>query len=261
MPWIKVLDTLPDHPRAVKAGPEAMWLYIAGLCYCNRLKTDGMVPGYQVPRLTTIPKPERSVSRLVDVGLWESVEDGYQVMNYLKFQRSSTEIEALSRTRAEAGSLGGQAKHGRVASDSEANDKQIAKQNPSNSLKQKRREEKREEKASKPFVLSDESDEHRDKPWSTHEKLKTLIETLDAAVPFSLNGASGLYHENFWDRIEALTDGTKVYYDDELRKYVAWLTEQPPSHRHKSLQRGFTRWIRKAIAIDGWQEKRKEFQR
>lgn len=49
---------------------------------------------------------------------------------------------------------------------------------------------------------------------------------------------------------DRITDGTGVYWDHQMRQYVAWLESKPPSRRHKNLQRGFKAWVQEAIRRD-----------
>jgi hypothetical protein len=157
--WLKIMDSLPDHPRVAEAIPEAMWLYVAGLCYCNRLETDGRIPKSQVGRLTTLPKPERLKASLVEVGLWIDHDNHVEVWNYLKFNRSAAEMEAARQRAASAGRSGGLAKSQRSA-------KQPASKSPSESLTdrqadglaEKNREEKRREEPKKLSSVPPESD-------------------------------------------------------------------------------------------------------
>lgn len=44
MPWVRIDDGMPQHPKVAAAGPLAFALQIAGLCYCNRNLTDGFIP-------------------------------------------------------------------------------------------------------------------------------------------------------------------------------------------------------------------------
>src|SRR3990167_2964612 len=56
MAWVRLDEEFPDHPKIVSAGPLAAWLYVAGLCYCNRLLTNGFIPEDQISRLIAVPE-------------------------------------------------------------------------------------------------------------------------------------------------------------------------------------------------------------
>jgi len=96
--WVKLDDHFPDHPKIVAAGPMAAFLYVAGLCYANRLLTDGFIPKNQVTRLL----PENGhkngtdlAAKLCTVGLWLPVKgevEGFQVHDFLKYQPSKRKV-------------------------------------------------------------------------------------------------------------------------------------------------------------------------
>ena len=67
MSWFKMDDQFPTHPKVMRAGPAAAWLYIAGGCYCTRHLTDGLIPRVVVPTLTILPKPYALAAVLVAV--------------------------------------------------------------------------------------------------------------------------------------------------------------------------------------------------
>ncbi len=84
MPWVRLDDEFPEHPKVASAGPRAAWLFVCGLCYCNRNLTDGFIP-------TNIVKSfggnARTIAKLLAVKLWEAKgDDGYQVHDYEKYQ-------------------------------------------------------------------------------------------------------------------------------------------------------------------------------
>lgn len=95
MPWVKLDDTFPEHPKVEMAGPMAGWLHVCALCYCNRNLTDGFIPSARVPKLAAdLPNVKRLVSALLDAGLWLEEDGGYRIHNYLEFQPSKAKVEA-----------------------------------------------------------------------------------------------------------------------------------------------------------------------
>jgi hypothetical protein len=105
MSWVKIDDGAPDHPKQLKAGAEACWLWVCGLAYCNRQtkRRDGFIPEEKVPALYPVRGATRLAEKLVEVGLWERVTGGYLVHDYLEFQPTAD----LRSARAEAGRRGG----------------------------------------------------------------------------------------------------------------------------------------------------------
>lgn len=118
MPWVKIDDQMPEHEKLVNAGPLAMALDFAGICYCNRLLTDGFVPGAQVPKLLNLEGYSFAgrrvtwrflVEALIREGRWEEVEGGYQIHDYGIYQPTKDQVMAEREQKREAGRKGGQA--------------------------------------------------------------------------------------------------------------------------------------------------------
>ena len=112
MPWIKVDNQLPDNPKIVSVGPIAAWLYVCGLCYCDRLLTDGFIPVEKLEQLVPHTQdraihesPLRLADLLCDVGLWKPATrrgvTGFRVHDYLKYQSSKEEIVTARTKNAE----------------------------------------------------------------------------------------------------------------------------------------------------------------
>lgn len=92
MTWVRLADDFYDHPKLLAAGPTAGWLWVCGLAYCNRYLTDGFLPSAAVTRLADIENPHRLAARLVDIGLWESVDGGYRVHDYRDYQPTAETV-------------------------------------------------------------------------------------------------------------------------------------------------------------------------
>lgn len=93
--------------------------------------------------------------------------------------------------------------------------------------------------------------------WGEFASLGEQIEVLAEGVPDSLAAKirTQLLDPQFWKSVDAVTVGTKVFYDVELKRYVAWLLTKPGTRQHKNLRKGFLSWVKEAIRID--QRKRK----
>jgi hypothetical protein len=113
--WVRIDDHFPDHPKIVSVGPLAAWLHVAGLCYCNRMLTNGFIPMSQVDRLSPHREdqdihahPMNLAQRLCDFGLWMGAErkgvPGFLIHDYLKYQHSKKYIlEDRAKTAARQG--------------------------------------------------------------------------------------------------------------------------------------------------------------
>lgn len=130
MGYVKIDDAFPDHGKFLEAGPLAGYLALCAIAWSNRNRTDGFIPAVQVKRLASFDElevvddgvpvlgdanPWRLAEDLVLAGLWEKVERGYQIHDYLDHQNSAAEIIELSTARAEAGRKGAEARWGGTA--------------------------------------------------------------------------------------------------------------------------------------------------
>lgn len=110
MSWIKLDDQIARHPKFIKAGPIASWLWVCGQSFCAQYLTDGFIPAEAVSSLGRINQPEKHAQRLVDVGLWDRESGGYRVHDYHDYQPSKVEVERRREERRKAGKKGGKRK-------------------------------------------------------------------------------------------------------------------------------------------------------
>jgi hypothetical protein len=95
MTWVNMDDNFHNHPKAIAAGPEGRDLYQASLGYCSRLLTDGHIPAAIVKHPAPgLKRPTAIAARLVKVGLWETTSNGFQIHDYLDWNRSASEIKS-----------------------------------------------------------------------------------------------------------------------------------------------------------------------
>lgn len=122
MPWVKIDAGIAEHPKIAAVGPLGLALHVAAITYCERNLTDGFVPRGVAARLISADGLEELIEQMVAVRLWEVVEGGYLVHDYLAFNQSKAEVLALREVRAEAGRRGGK----QNGSKSQAKAKQVA---------------------------------------------------------------------------------------------------------------------------------------
>ncbi len=116
MSWVKIDDQFFTHPKVLAAGKDGRALFIAGLCYSASHLTDGLVPTAALGLVaSSADVPRRSTAkRLVDVGLWHEVGDGWKIHDYHDHQPYAEAVKAqrdeVSRRRSEAGRKGAAAR-------------------------------------------------------------------------------------------------------------------------------------------------------
>jgi hypothetical protein len=110
MTWVKLDEHFVDHPKVITAGPLASWLFVAGLCYANRLLTNGFIPKDQLDRLvvqngTHRQDPVKLAHKLCEVNLWKPAtihgQSGYQIHDFLRYQPSRRQVLKARKMGAE----------------------------------------------------------------------------------------------------------------------------------------------------------------
>jgi hypothetical protein len=71
----------------------ASWLWVCGLVYANTYLTDGFVPSDGLSAVWPWSRAGRYAARLVQVGLWDKVKDGYTIHDYKDFNPSAQTIK------------------------------------------------------------------------------------------------------------------------------------------------------------------------
>ena len=110
MAWTRIDDKFLMNPKIQSAGAYGMALYLSGLIYSNTNLTDGYIPDVMLPALCGMAyqtASKRVADALVKLNLWERVEGGYQIHDFLSFNKSRDEIESLNKQRANNGAKGG----------------------------------------------------------------------------------------------------------------------------------------------------------
>lgn len=116
MAWIRISDDFRDHPKFLMIGNDALALWMRAMAYANSRRTDGMIPDAAIPLLAQCGNPQAVADSLVaarpyghEHGLFDRVEGGYRIHDYLEYQRASSDI---SKVRSEAGKRGADARWG-----------------------------------------------------------------------------------------------------------------------------------------------------
>lgn len=126
MAWTRIDDKFLNNIKIRKVGALGMALYLAGLIHCNTNLTDGFIDDAALPLLYGLSfqnAEDDYAKKLVKAGLWHKVAGGYEVNDFLDFNRSKEQIETIKAKRAESGSKGGS----KPRAKEEAMPKQIAK--------------------------------------------------------------------------------------------------------------------------------------
>lgn len=103
MSWVKIEDETVVHRKVRIAGRRAFGLWVAGLCYATRFRTDGRIPKSELPAVW--PWSEDGLAEdakaLVTAGMWEDCGDHWLAHDFLEYQESAKEIDRKRRLASE----------------------------------------------------------------------------------------------------------------------------------------------------------------
>jgi len=111
MTWAKFDDRFPDHEKIAPLGNSAFRLHVTAICYVAAQLTDGLVSAGSLRRIGwACDNLAADVQELCAAGLWEIVDAGYVIHDYLDYNPSKAEVEAhkgqVSAERSKAGKAG-----------------------------------------------------------------------------------------------------------------------------------------------------------
>lgn len=109
MAYVLLETSVRTHPKFLAAGPEASWLWVCGLGYCQDGLTDGFIPDSAIEYLG-VKRPRELARKLVSVRLWEIAPGGWQMHDYLDHNKAAEEVRQIRKRRGEGGKLGGRPK-------------------------------------------------------------------------------------------------------------------------------------------------------
>jgi hypothetical protein len=96
VPWVNLDDKFTEHPKVDSLSDAAFRLHVAGICYCNRLRTDGLISYDRIARL--VPRfHKKALDELLTKGIWYDrfQIQVYEIHDYLQWNDSRDEIDAF----------------------------------------------------------------------------------------------------------------------------------------------------------------------
>ncbi|WP_433364218.1 hypothetical protein [Streptosporangium sp. CA-115845] len=115
MPWFKVDDGFHCHPKVLRAGNEAVGLYVRCGAYAAQQLTDGFIPEH----IALLYGSDSLADTLVKVGLWRRARGGWRMPDYLDYNPSKKQVlsereKTRERVRKHRESAGGKQKSNTV---------------------------------------------------------------------------------------------------------------------------------------------------
>lgn len=107
MTWTKLGDEFGDECWTLT--DAAFRLHVEGLCWSNRMLTDGRIDKEDMRRWAKHPG---AASELVRARWWEDRQDHYQIVHHFGYQRTRDQIARQSIVNSRNGKKGGRPRHG-----------------------------------------------------------------------------------------------------------------------------------------------------
>lgn len=120
MSWVKLDDSMTEHPKVLASGALGWALDVAGILYSARARTDGWVPAGKVATLLDLSgmpvSAQDLAEKLVAVGRWHpDPRGGYLIHDFLDYQPSKADAEAMSASRRAGGKAGAERRWSKAA--------------------------------------------------------------------------------------------------------------------------------------------------
>ena len=133
MTWAKLDDSFPEHPKIAALSDAAFRQHVTAICYAAKFNTDGEITP---AAFRMIRGSAKLAAQLVDATLWDALETGWAIHDFLEYNPSREKVTEKSTKRAAAGRLGGQQSAIVRGSKTEAKPEAIAQAKPKQLLHQ-----------------------------------------------------------------------------------------------------------------------------
>lgn len=102
MSYLNVDDGIMEHPKIAPLSAHAKLLHFAGLVYCARNLTDGLIEGKAVKTVVIQADAQRRhLLELSTAGVWIQTPTGYRIHDYLDHNKSKEKILAERKAKAD----------------------------------------------------------------------------------------------------------------------------------------------------------------
>lgn len=94
MTWARLDDMFPWNRKIRRLSDAAFRVHTTGIVACARDLTDGLIRQDDIDDFPPQRTLDKGLRELVDRGLWEVVEGGWRIHDYLDYNPSKVDVEA-----------------------------------------------------------------------------------------------------------------------------------------------------------------------
>jgi hypothetical protein len=95
MPWVKLDDRFPSHRKVALLSDRAFRLYVSALCWSSENLTEGRITQRELPLVAArLRGVKAAASELEAAQLWDRVDDGWQIHDFLEYNPDRARVQA-----------------------------------------------------------------------------------------------------------------------------------------------------------------------
>lgn len=94
MPWVKLDDRFPSHRKVALLSDRAFRLYVSALCWSSENLTEGKILDRELTLVARIRNTKGAATELEAVNLWERVDDGWMIHDFLEYNPDKQQVKA-----------------------------------------------------------------------------------------------------------------------------------------------------------------------
>jgi hypothetical protein len=100
MPWVRLDDNFPNNRKISMLSANAFRLYVSALCWSSANLTEGFIAEDELRSIAHVRSAKVASNQLVTRGLWERVEGGWRIHDYLEFNPTRAQVKTERSSNA-----------------------------------------------------------------------------------------------------------------------------------------------------------------
>ncbi|MBA2951632.1 hypothetical protein [Streptomyces himalayensis] len=100
MPWVRLDDRFPSHRKVALLSDRAFRLHVSAICWCAENLTDGHIRERELTLVAHVRSLKATAQQLEDAGLWDRVDGGWVIHDYLSYNPSREQVIAERKKNA-----------------------------------------------------------------------------------------------------------------------------------------------------------------
>ncbi|WP_405561891.1 hypothetical protein [Streptomyces sp. NBC_01180] len=94
MPWVRLDDRFPSHRKVALLSDRAFRLHITALCWSSENLTEGKILDAELRVIAHIRNTKAAAKELEERGLWDRVEGGWELHDFLEYNPDKAKVQA-----------------------------------------------------------------------------------------------------------------------------------------------------------------------